>query len=75
MTDKQVQADLNKLVRLCNKLVEEAHRRHGPSGNLFYEAEGSFYLMRGDVNGSNMEHQQFIELASEGYCRLGAGAW
>lgn len=75
MTDKEIQKDLNMLVRLCNKLVVEAHRRHGAPGQLFYEAEGSFHLMRGDVNDGPQERQAYIDLSSEGVCRLGAGAW
>ncbi len=43
MTDEQVQRKLNQLVKIANELDAEAKARYGDPGNLFFEAEGTFY--------------------------------
>lgn len=75
MTDQQVQRKLNQLVKICNELVDEAHRRYGRGGQLFYEAEGSFHFMDGDSETGLIERQDHVRLTSNGVCTLGAGAW
>ncbi len=76
MTDDQVQKKLDQLMRLANALDREAKKRHGTSGMLFFEADGSFHLMAGDSGGGTCdERQRFIRFSSSGYCTMGAGAW
>lgn len=76
MTDKEILKKLADLEKLCNALDDEAKRRYGADGFLFFEADGSFHLMDGDRSpdapGNRQEHARFT---SPGYCRLGAGAW
>lgn len=75
MSDKAVQAKLNALAVLANELHEEAQRRYGTTGNLFFEAEGTFYFMAGDADEGVKERQEFIRFSSKGYCHMGGGAW
>jgi hypothetical protein len=75
MSDKEIQTKLNQLVKLANALDDEAKRRYGSTGTLFFEADGGFHLMSGDSDGGVAERQKFIEFSSDGYCRMGGGAW
>lgn len=75
MNNDQFQTELNKLARMCNKLVAEAKKQFGEDAHLFYEAEGSFHIMSGDSNGSASNRQDFVEVSSTVNCHLGAGAW
>lgn len=75
MTDAQVQKKLDQLAKLAQELEEEAKRRYGKSGNLFYEAEGTFHMMTGDSNGPSGERQAYVVLSSDGFCNMGCGAW
>lgn len=72
----QLVAKLNKLAKLANELDAEAKALYGPSGNIFYESGGTFYLMNGDVaEGTPTERQECVKAQSTIYCRLGAGVW
>ena len=75
MTDEQIQKKLNQLRKIANELGDEAKRRYGSEGNLFYEADGGFYLMAGDTDGSVLARQKYVRFSSEGYCTMGSGAW
>jgi hypothetical protein len=75
MTDEQLQKKLNQLARLANELDDEAKRRHGSQGYLFFEADGSFHIMSGDSDGGASARQAFITLTSDIYCKMGAGCW
>jgi len=78
MDDKTLQRKLNQLARLANELDAEAKRRYGDEGHLFFEAEGTFYIMAGDADPDregSAERQKFIRARSDGYCRMGTGAW
>lgn len=75
MTNAQVQKKLNQLRDIANELNTEAKRRYGPSGSLFYEAEGSFHLMAGDADAGLAKRQSYIRVSSEGHCTMGCGAW
>lgn len=74
MTDAQVQKKLDQLTKLANELVTEARSRY-PHGSLFYEAEGTFHIMDGDVDGGVSERQEHVRFSSNGHCRMGCGAW
>lgn len=75
MTDEKLQAELNALVRLANKLDAEAKCRYGEEGFLFFEAEGSFHIMSGDSDEGCLDRQAHIKFSSDDYCTMGAGAW
>jgi hypothetical protein len=81
MDDATLQRKLNQLVKLANELDAEAKRRYGEQATLFYEAEGTFYIMAGDAPesfyrpGTMAARQEYIRHRSDGACRLGAGAW
>lgn len=75
MTDKQIQRKLDQLARLANELDIEARSRWPhPEASLFFEAEGHFYMMSGDVNESAGARQKFVEFSSP-LCTMGSGAW
>lgn len=73
MTDKQIQAKLEKLCRICNELNAEAKARYGPEGQLFLEPEHGFYLMAHDDGGPN--RQDGVRFSSNQHVMIGAGAW
>lgn len=75
MDDRTLQKKLNQLVALSNELHDEAVRRYGPTGLLFYESEGTFHVMRDDGDFGIVKRQEFVEFSSSGRCKLGAGAW
>lgn len=79
LTNDQIMRKLNTLVRIANELEAEAKARYGPSGNLFYESEGDFFLMDGDDesqrNVSAAVRQSHIRFQSTKKCSLGCGAW
>lgn len=75
MTDVTIQKKLDQLVKLSNELIEEAQKRYGQTGQLYYDAGGSFYLMSGDCLGTGKQRQEYIKFHSEKMCNLGAGAW
>jgi hypothetical protein len=75
MSDKELRAKLNQIVKLCNELDAEAKVRYGESGNLFFESGGNFHIMRGDCIGSSLDRQEFVMFTADKHCRLGAGAW
>lgn len=75
MKDETLQRKLNSLVRIANELDDEAKRRYGKEGNLFFEGDGTFHIMAGDVDDSGVKRQEFIRASSHGYCRMGSGAW
>lgn len=76
MTDAQIKTKLNQLVKIANELDTEAKLRYGAEGHLFYESDGAFHLMNGDDgDGTPTSRQAFIMFSSDGYCRLGGGAW
>ena len=74
MTDRQIQRKLNQLVKIANELSDEAHRRY-QNGSLFFESEGTFFILDGDEDGGATGRQKHIKLNSEGYCRMGCGSW
>ncbi len=74
MNDAQIQRKLNSLVRICNELDDEARRRYGNKGKLFYESDGSFHLMDSD-DMESIQRQKHVRFSSKIYCKLGAGAW
>jgi len=77
MTDKELQRKLNKLAKLADELDEEARVRWD-AGFLFYEAEGTFYIMSGDAHtdtASLSDRQAYVEFKSNVFCRMGSGAW
>lgn len=80
MSDKQLQNKLNQLSKLANELCDEAKARYGDSGGLFFESGGQFHLMSADAN-TDAEYadvgarQAHIQFSSNGYCRMGSGAW
>lgn len=59
--DSQIQAKLNKLAMLAQELQEEAERRYGKGGFLFYECEGQFHMMSGDNEESISARQEFVK--------------
>jgi hypothetical protein len=75
MNDQTIQRKLNQLRKIANELGEEAVRRYGPEGNLFFEAEGFFHLMDGDEEGRCADRQAHVRFTSEGVCSMGSGAW
>jgi hypothetical protein len=75
MTPKQIKQKLERLVEICNELDEEAKRRWGPDGNLFFESDGTFHMMSGDCNGFSRQRQSYVAFSSQTHCQLGAGAW
>ena len=75
MTPTRIKQKLERLVELCNELDDEAKRRWGSEGNLFYESEGSFHMMDGDCNGGGVSRQSHVKFSSKTWCKLGAGAW
>lgn len=78
MTDNMIQAKLDQLTDLCNELDDEAKRRYGKSGHLFFESDGAFHLMSGDADPDRCtarKRQSYIKFSSNGYCCLGGGAW
>lgn len=72
MSDAELQRRLNELVKLTNILEKDAVRRHGRDGFLFYESEGTFYIMDGDSAYSRQKH---IKNQSSGISKLQTGAW
>lgn len=77
MTKQQIQAKLDQLTEIANELNDEAKRRYGPDGFLFFEADGAFHIMDGDepVRDSVNDRQRHIKFSSRKYCAMGAGAW
>lgn len=75
MDDKTLQRKLNQLVEIANELQEEAQQRYGKEALLLYEADGTFYIMTHDTDGTSSERQQGIRASSTGYCLMGSGAW
>lgn len=75
MTKQQIQNKLNRLAKISSELDREAKRRYGPDGNLFYESEGTFFLLDGDSTGGSDDRQSHIKMRSEGYTNMGCGAW
>jgi hypothetical protein len=75
MDEKTIQRKLNQLCKICNELHEEAQRRYGCEGNLFFESDGSFFLMDGDEDACSSIRQEHIKFSSDIHCQLGAGAW
>ena len=75
LTDRQIQAKLNQLVKIANELQSAAKQRYGEEAFLFYESEGGFHIMAGDSDSDNVIRQNFIRASSHGWCRMGCGAW
>jgi hypothetical protein len=76
LTDAQVRRKLEQLVKISSELHEEARRRWShPEAMLFFESEGTFYMMAGDCDGSCAKRQKFIRFQSRGTTSMGAGAW
>ena len=76
MTDAQVQAKLDQLVKLSNELVKEARRRYGPQGQLLYEADGGFHFMKHDESDSGISNRQTgVVMSSRGHSLMDCGAW
>ena len=77
MDDKTIQKKLNHMVKIANELEREAKKRWGTNAEsgLFYESEGSFYVMSGDSDASASERQEFVKFSSHGFCNMGCGAW
>lgn len=77
MTDQELQRKLNRLVKLANELVDEAQRRYGPDGNLFFESGGAFNIMDGDAPEEEgaAARQAHIRFSSQKYCKMDAGVW
>jgi hypothetical protein len=75
LSRRQIQTKLNQLVRIANELDEEAKARWGESGFLFFEADGAFHMMSGDSDKGLKERTDHIQMSSDGYCKMGSGAW
>ena len=76
MTDAEVQKKLDQLARIANELDNEAKRRYGSEGQLFFEAEGQFHFMSSDHSDAGIsERQSGIVMTSKGNTRMGCGAW
>ena len=75
MDDKTIQRKLDQLVSIANELGDEAKRRYGPEGSIFYESEGSFHMMDGDTDEGVAERQAHIKFTSRHYCTMGCGSW
>ncbi len=76
MNDKTLKEKLEKLVELCAELDNEATRRYGTTGFLFYEAEGHFHIMSGDnILETGRNRNEFREFSSVGSTRMQCGAW
>jgi hypothetical protein len=75
MTDDQVQKKLDQLKKIANELAEEAKRRYGNEGILFFEAEGTFHVMARDCDSVSLDRQEGIRFSSKGYCKMECGAW
>ena len=75
MTDKQLQAKLNKAVKLLNEITTEIKRRY-PDGYLFCECGEILHVMTGLDEGSAGERQEFVAMSSDGLIfGMDAGAW
>lgn len=68
LQDKDIQRKLNQLTKITNELAEEARRRHGSSGGIYYEAHGIFYFMSGD----DMDN---VEFSSDNIAKMDCGGW
>ncbi len=75
MDDKTLQKKLEQLAKLAQELHEEAKRRYGPDGQLFYESAGGFHIMTGDDNALSRERQNHVRFSSRTYCAMGCGSW
>lgn len=75
MTDAQVQRKLNQLARISQELHDEAIRRYGHDGKMYYEAEGSFHFMSHDNGGSISERQDGVVMSSHVACLMDCGGW
>ena len=80
MKDSVIQKKLNQLVKIANELSDEAKRRYqDPHAMLFFESGGVFHIMSGDsdemTDESIASRQEYIRFSSDGYCKMGAGAW
>lgn len=78
MDDKTVQRKLNQLAKITNELRDEAERRYGPEGTMFYEAGGSFCFMKHDRDGDGVGPNHRIDgvvMSSGIHCRMDCGGW
>lgn len=75
MDDKTLQRKLNQLAKLAQELNEEAKRRYGDDGQLFYESEGTFHIMAGDEDAGAATRQEYIRFSSAPFCAMGTGSW
>lgn len=75
MTDRKLKNMLNTLAKLANELNEEAKARYGPDGHLYFEADGTFYLMVGYCGEGGVLEQENVRFSSEIPCYMDCGAW
>lgn len=76
MTDDQVQKKLDQLVTIANQLVDESKKRYGNQALLFYEAGGSFNIMKKDDSDDCLDSRQNdVVFTSTKYCTMDCGIW
>ncbi|WP_211831007.1 hypothetical protein [Kistimonas asteriae] len=75
MSDSEVQRKLNQLAKIANELAEEAERRYGEEGELYYEAEGRFNFMKHNRVDCRCRRQDGVVMVSEVHARMECGAW
>lgn len=61
----------------CRGVIKKGDQYEKTAGKWegYFESEGGFYVMAGDCDGNLSERQKYVKLSSNGYARLGAGAW
>lgn len=78
MSEKQMQAALDKIVKLSAELDNAIKDRWGKQAFVFVEAEGGIHIMTGDSDpdkGNSSDRQKFIALSGKGRHALEVGAW
>ena len=72
MDDKTVQRKLNQLAKITHELGEEATRRYGSKGLMFYEAEGSFLFLS---HYNDSARSEGIVMQSNVFCSMDCGGF
>ena len=70
MTEQQIQKKLDQLAKIANELSEAAKELYGPDGALYYEAGGSFVLLRDGEPCSDS-----VTFRSQINCRMDCGGF
>ena len=74
MTDKQLQAKMDKAVRLLSEIGAEAKRRY-PGGYLYCECGESLNIMSCADEGTLSERQEAVVMSAHGIRNMDCGAW